>query len=165
MTSGGYCPAHDDPPHTLRHRIVRRSAVLSRSSGNVSNVPTGREGPTASTRGVGSASTAGLALLRPLQLAVAVWLLISPFVLAGPNALVAAKDVAVGTVLLLVTVAAAVDPRARRIEGRICVVLGVLLIAASVLLEFGSGNASAARQWNEVAIGVLLVYLAAARAT
>lgn len=95
---------------------------------------------------------------------LAVWLLVAPAVLPGPNAFVAAKDVLVGGVLLTITIAAAAGGAARRIESAASVVLGALLIVASVLLEFGPASAAAARQWSQVVVGVLLVCLGAARA-
>ena len=102
-------------------------------------------------------------VLRWLQGAAALWLIASPFLLKGPLVVVAVKDVAVGVVLLGVTVAASRYGVIRRAENVACLVLGLVLIAASIVLEFGSGTAAAARQWNEVAVGVLLVYLSAAR--
>jgi hypothetical protein len=104
-----------------------------------------------------------LSAARAVQLLVASWLLLSPWVLPGARDLVMVKGVAVGAVLLTVTAATTVQDRVRRIEAPVCLVLGVVLIAASVLLEFGSGDLAAARKWNQVAVGVMLVYLAAAR--
>lgn len=101
--------------------------------------------------------------LRLVQAVLALWLLAAPVALPGPNLFVAANDVLVGGVLLTVTVAAAVGSPVRRIESTVCAVLGAVLIVASVLLEFGPANEAAARQWNEVVVGVLLVCLAAAR--
>lgn len=105
----------------------------------------------------------GLAL-RAAQGALALWLLVSPVLLAGPSLLVGLKDTVTGGVLLTVTVAAAVSPAVRRVEHLVCAVLGGLLIVASVLLEFGTGAEAAARQWNQVVVGVLLVCLGAVRA-
>jgi hypothetical protein len=103
--------------------------------------------------------------LRVVQAVLALWLLAVPVVLPGPNPLVAAKDVVVGGLLLTVTVAAAASgSTARRIESATCLVLGALLILASVLLEFGPATAAPARQWSEVVVGVLLVCVGAARA-
>lgn len=100
---------------------------------------------------------------RALQAVLALWLLAVPTVLPGPNQLVAAKDVLVGGVLLTLTVAAAAGSAVRRIENTVVVVLGTLLIVASVLLEFGPASQAAARQWSEVVVGVLLLGLASAR--
>ena len=104
----------------------------------------------------------GEGLLRSIQAAAALWLIASPFVLTGPLVIVAVKDVAVGLTLLVVTAAASRYAVIRRAENASCLGLGLVLIAASIILEFGSGSAAAARQWNEVAVGVLLVYLSAA---
>lgn len=103
------------------------------------------------------------ASLRSLQAVAALWLIVSPFVLTGPQPLVAVKDVVLGALLLVMTIAARADHRVRRLEGPACLVLGLVLIGASIALEFGSGNAAAARQWNEVVVGVLFVYLSASR--
>lgn len=102
-------------------------------------------------------------VLRLVQGLLALWLLLSVAVLDGTNPLVAVKDILVGGLLLALTVAAAAEGRARRAESRVCMLLGVLLIAGSVLLEFGPGPEAVARQWNEVVVGVLLVCLGAAR--
>jgi uncharacterized membrane protein len=102
-------------------------------------------------------------VLRAVQAVLGLWLLVAPLVLDGPNPLVAVKDVVVGGLLLTLTVAAASARSVRRYEGAVCVVLGAVLIAASVLVEFGPGPAAVARQWNEVVVGVLLVCLGAAR--
>ena len=102
--------------------------------------------------------------LRVAQGAVALWLLVSAVVLEGPHLLVTLKDVLAGGVLLSVTIAAAARSAARRLESATCLVLGALLIVASVLLEFGAGPEAVTRQWNEVVVGVLLVCLGAARA-
>lgn len=127
------------------------------------NGPERRPLPAAGPRG--QARRAGRdSLLTGLQVVVGVWLLVSPAVLAGPSALVAAKDAVAGVVLLATTLAAALAPSHRSAEGRVCVVLGVLLIVAALSLEFGSGSYAAARQWNEVVVGVLLVCLGSARA-
>lgn len=101
--------------------------------------------------------------LRGGQAVLALWLLVSPVLLQGPNALVAVKDVLAGGLLLTLTVAAASARRVRRFEAAVCVVIGAALIVASVLLEFGPGPEAAARQWSEVVVGVLLVCLGAAR--
>ena len=98
-----------------------------------------------------------------MQVVLALWLIASPFLLPGPNLLVGAKDLAVGTVLLVVSIGACVDRSVREVEGRVCLALGVLLVIASIALEFGSGTTAAARQWNEVVLGVLLVCLSTAR--
>ena len=103
------------------------------------------------------------AWITAVQLATALWLLAAPFALPGPNVLVGAKDLAVGTVLLVVSIGAWVDRSVREVEGRVCLALGVLLVVASIGLEFGSGTTAAARQWNEVVVGVLLVCLSTAR--
>jgi hypothetical protein len=100
-----------------------------------------------------------------LQGAAALWLLLTPWALPGPNQLVDAKDVTAGILLLAVTTAAALSRRVRRLEGAFCLALGVLLIAASLVFEFGPGEQGALRQWSEVVVGVLLIYLAARRAT
>lgn len=102
--------------------------------------------------------------LRAVQAVLALWLLVSPVLLAGPSLLVGLKDSLTGGVLLAVTVAAAVSPAVRRVEHLVCAALGGLLIVASVLLEFGTGVEAAARQWNQVVVGVLLVCLGAVRA-
>jgi hypothetical protein len=104
-----------------------------------------------------------LPALTWLQGAAALWLLITPWALPGPSQLVDAKDVTVGILLLTVTTAAAFHARVRRLEGPLCLVLGALLIAASLLLDFGAGQQAALRQWSEVVVGVLLIYLAARR--
>ena len=101
--------------------------------------------------------------LRVVQGLVALWLLLSVVVLDGASALVAGKDLLTGGVLLAVTVAAAAGGAARRVENGVCLVLGVLLIAGSVVLDFGPGPEAVAAQWNEVVVGVLLVCLSAAR--
>lgn len=98
-----------------------------------------------------------------MQVATALWLLASPFALPGSSLLVDAKDLAAGTVLLVVSIGACVDREVRGVEGRVCLALGLLLVVASVALEFGSGTTAAARQWNEVVVGVLLVCLSTAR--
>lgn len=100
---------------------------------------------------------------RVLQGVLALWLLAVPVVLPGPNQLVTVKDVVVGGVLLTLTLAAAAGPSVRKVENTVVVVLGTLLIVASVLLEFGPATEAAARQWSEVVVGVLLLCLAAAR--
>lgn len=89
--------------------------------------------------------------------------MVSPFVLTGPHLLVALKDVLIGAVVVAVTIGAVVNRGVRAVESRVCLVLGALLITASIALEFGSGNAAAARQWSEVVVGVLLVYVSATR--
>ena len=101
--------------------------------------------------------------LRAVEALLGLWLLVAPLVLVGPNPLVAVKDVVVGGLLLSLAVAAAAATQVRRHEGAVCVVLGAVLIAASVLVEFGPGPEAVARQWNEVVVGVLLVCLGAAR--
>jgi hypothetical protein len=106
-----------------------------------------------------------LPALTWLQGAAALWLLVTPWALPGPSQLVDAKDVTAGILLLAVTTAAALSPRVRRLEGPFCLVLGVLLIAASLVLGFGPGQQGALRQWSEVVVGVLLIYLAARRVT
>lgn len=103
------------------------------------------------------------AWLTAVQVATALWLLASPFALPGSSLLVDAKDLAAGTVLLVVSIGACVDREVRGVEGRVCLALGLLLVVASVALEFGSGTTAAARQWNEVVVGVLLVCLSTAR--
>ena len=103
-------------------------------------------------------------IVRLLQGALALWLLVSPVVIDGPSSLVAVKDVLVGGLLLTLTLAAAAGSGVRRYESTACMVLGGVLIAASVLLEFGSGPEAVVRQWNEVVVGVLLVCLGAVRA-
>jgi hypothetical protein len=105
-----------------------------------------------------------LPALSWLQGAVALWLLLIPWGLSVPNQLVDAKDVTAGIVLLAVTTAAALHPPVRRLEGALCLVLGVLLIGTSFLLDFGPGEQAVLRQWSQVAVGVLLIYLAARRA-
>lgn len=105
----------------------------------------------------------GRAPLSAVQAVAGVWLIASPFVLTGPHLFVAVKDVVIGAVLVAVTFGALVNRDVRAVESRVCVVLGALLITASIVLEFGSGSAAAARQWNEVVVGVLLVYLSATR--
>lgn len=105
----------------------------------------------------------GRAPLAAVQAVAGVWLIVSPFVLTGPHVLVAVKDVVIGAVLVAVTVGALVSRGVRAVESRVCLVLGALLITASIVLEFGSRSAAAARQWNEVAVGVLLVYVSATR--
>ena len=100
---------------------------------------------------------------RVVQGLLAVWLLVAPLVLPGPNAAVAVKDVLVGGVLLTVTVAAAAGSALRRLESTVLMVLGAVLIVGSVLLEFGPATEATTRQWNEVVVGVLLVCLGAAR--
>lgn len=101
--------------------------------------------------------------LTAVQLAVGFWLIVSPFVLTGPNLLVGVKDLVAGTLLLVVSIGACLDRRVRAVEGPVCLVLGVLLISASIALEFGSGSTAAARQWNEVVVGVVLIYVSTAR--
>lgn len=77
---------------------------------------------------------------------------------------VAVINVLVGGLLLTVTVAALAGGTLRRIEHAVCLVLGAVLIAASVLPDFGAGSEAVVRQRNEVVVGVLLVCLGAARA-
>lgn len=98
-----------------------------------------------------------------VQAVLALWLLVAPVVLEGSHLLVAVKDVFVGGLLLGITVAAAAARRVRRYEGAVCVVLGAVLIIASVLMEFGAEPEAVARQWNQVVVGVLLVCVGAAR--
>lgn len=105
----------------------------------------------------------GVAALRLVQGALALWLLLSAVVLHSPSLLVTAKDVLAGGVLLTLTVAAAAGGAARRIESTVCLVVGVLLIAGSVLLDPGPGPRAVLSQWNEVVVGVLLICLGAAR--
>ena len=101
---------------------------------------------------------------RVLQGLLALWLLSVPVVLPGPNQLVTAKDVVVGGVLLTLTVAAASGRAVRRVENTVVVLLGTVLIVASVLLEFGPAAEATARQWSEVVVGVLLLCVAGVRA-
>lgn len=100
---------------------------------------------------------------RLSYLLLAVWLAASPFIFAGPSQLVAAKDLGVAVALLLVAAAAALTERGKRLESVALIVLGGLLITASVAVEFGAGAEAAARQWNEVIVGVLLICIAAVR--
>lgn len=102
--------------------------------------------------------------VRVLYLVVAVWLAASPFVLPGPSAAVAVKDVLVAAALVAVVVAAAFSEFGRRLEIVVPFALGALLVTASVALEFGTGPEAVARQWNEVVVGVLLICVSAARA-
>ena len=102
-------------------------------------------------------------LLITPQLAIAGWLMVSPFLLQGASALVAAKDVAVGSLLLVVTLAAVRIPAVRRAEAGVCVALGAVLIITAVGVEFGPGDEAAIRQWNEIISGILLVFLASFR--
>jgi peptidoglycan/LPS O-acetylase OafA/YrhL len=101
--------------------------------------------------------------LRVVQAVLGLWLLVAPVLLDGPQLFVALKDVFVGGLLLSITVASAATHAVRRYEGAVCVVLGAVLIVASVLMEFGAEPAAVARQWNQVVVGVLLVCVGAAR--
>lgn len=102
-------------------------------------------------------------LLRSTQGLVGLWLLVLPTVLPGPPRLIDVKDLVGGTVLLAVAIAAARSASARRLEAPACLGVGIALIVASAALSPGSGPEAAARQWNEVVVGVLLVCLWAAR--
>lgn len=102
---------------------------------------------------------------RTGQLVLALWLLLSPLVYPpGAAVEVVVKDLVVGSVLLAVTAAAAVDRRVSRVEHATCLGLGVLLLVATVVLDDGVGAGSIIARWNEVVVGVLLICLAAARA-
>lgn len=100
---------------------------------------------------------------RAVQLLAGAWLVVSPFVLEGSRFLVAAKDVVVGSLLLMLSLAALRSRTARRVEAPTTLVLGGVLIAASIAFEFGPGDAAVLRQWNEVVVGVLLIGVAALR--
>lgn len=100
---------------------------------------------------------------RLSYLLLALWLVASPFLFTGPSRLVAAKDFGAALALLFVAAAAALTERGKRWENVAVISLGALLIAGSVAVEFGSGPEAAARQWNEVIVGVLLICVAAAR--
>ena len=102
--------------------------------------------------------------LDAVQLLTGLWLLVSPLVFPGPSELAAAKDVAVGMLLIALAVGAGLRPRVRAAQGAVLLLLGAVLVAGSVALEFGAGPAATARQWNEVLVGVLLVCLAGLRA-
>lgn len=103
------------------------------------------------------------AALTVLQLTAAVWLLVSPFVLAGPNPLATAKDVVAGAMLLVVTIGACVVGGVRRVEARVCLAVGVLLVGGALVLDVGPGSTAPARQWNEVVVGVVLICTSTAR--
>ena len=121
-------------------------------------------GPGRRTRTAGETTSRCVAVvLRAVQALLGLWLLVSPVVLEGSNLVVAVKDVFVGGLLLSITVAAAASRAVRRYERAVCVVLGAVLILASVLMEFGAAPTAVARQWNEVVVGVLLVCVGAAR--
>jgi hypothetical protein len=97
------------------------------------------------------------------QLLLGLWLLASPFLLDGVNRAVGVKDVVSGLVVVGATVVAVLVRSARRWDAAVSAGVGALLVLAALALEFGAGEAAAARQWNEVVVGVLLVCVAAAR--
>lgn len=98
-----------------------------------------------------------LVLLRAVQAVVAVGLLLLPVVLGPLPGPVLAKDLLVGGVLLAGTVVAAAAPPLARLDGPLCLGLGVLLVLAALLLEAGAGPQAALSQWLEVGAGVLLI--------
>lgn len=102
---------------------------------------------------------------RAGQIALSLWLLVSPLLYPdGASAEVVLKDVLGGTVLGLVTLAAAAGVRPWvRAERGICLGLGLLLLSAALLLDDGVGSGSIVARWNEVVIAVLLVCVAAGR--
>ncbi len=83
--------------------------------------------------------------------------------LESPSLAVEVTDALAGTVLVSLTLAATVSSRIPRWEAPVCLIVGAALIAAAALLPFGSGVEAAARQWCQVAVGVLLVGLWSAR--
>lgn len=124
----------------------------------------GRGKSAATPETTGGATTRSDRVLSSLPVLVALWLLVSAFVLPVPSPLVLAKDVVAAVILLAVVIAGTVSARARRLQPVTCVAVGILLLAAVVLLEFGPGSEPVIRQWNEVVLGVLLLCLGAARA-
>lgn len=102
---------------------------------------------------------------RVLQGVTACWLLASPAAY-GPQAAAAvvAKDLVAGLLLLVVTLTAVAGRRQPVTEEIACVVLGSLLVAASLALDHSGQGGPLVAQWNELAVGVLLVCLGAVRA-
>jgi hypothetical protein len=101
---------------------------------------------------------------RVAQCVTALWLLLSPVALgSGATAVVLAKDVVAGAVLLGVTVVGALRRGTRTVEDTTCVVLGCVLVAGSFVLDHGRGGGPLTTQWSELVVGVLLICLGAAK--
>lgn len=106
-----------------------------------------------------SAQTRLQFVLRVVQGLAGLWLLVQTVLLESGSSAADVKDVLAGSVLVAATLGAAVSGRVRRWEARVCLVVGVVLIVGAAVLAFGSGVDAAARQWSQVAVGVLLIWL------